>query len=99
MNRRCLYVVSIALMLLTPCCRKAQDNAREDTTTDIAELDTAVPLNDTTIVPSDTVAVADFTEPEYADGVIPSIRAASPEYADKLAQEGQDGFIIVDKPE
>lgn len=97
MNRRYLYVVSIALMLLTPCCRKAQDNAREDTTTDIAELDTAVPLNDTTIVPSDTVAVADFTEPEYADGVIPSIRAASPEYADKLAQEGQDGFIIVDK--
>lgn len=87
----------LSLLLIISCSRPKADDS--DTVAEyIPELDTATSLIDT-VPQTDTVKVepTDYTEAEYQDGILPVIAAEAPEYAKKLAVEGQKGFIICDK--
>ena len=87
----------LSLLLIISCSRPKTDDS--DTVGEyIPELDTATSLIDT-VPQTDTVKVepVDYTEAEYQDGILPVIAAEAPEYAKKLAVEGQKGFLICDK--
>lgn len=65
---------------------------------EIPYLDTAHAIGDTLVETKDTVvAEADFDNVQYAGGILPVISEEVPSYADRLAAEGDEGFIVVDK--
>lgn len=80
------------------CNKPAKNEDQDSVVTEIPELDTAASIVDTVAtVPVDTLAADKSTEGEYPDGILPVIREEAPEYYEKLKQQGNEGFIIVDK--
>lgn len=102
MNRSAIFsyiafclIIGVYALMLSSCHGKTKSSSSAE---EINELDTAVVISiDTVVIPEDTMSADDFNDVEYSDGVIPAILEASPEYAERLAREGSDGFIIVDK--
>lgn len=81
-------------------CSRSHGSEEDDSTNgeDIPYLDTAQAIGDTLVGTQDTVtAEADFNDAQYAGGILPVISEEVPSYADRLAADGGEGFIVVDK--
>lgn len=93
------FITALLLCIISISCNR-KDSSKSDNydTERIESLDTARPLTDSVVAdkPDNTVK-KDFSDQEYVGGILPRIQEASSEYAERLAAEGGDGFIVVDK--
>lgn len=95
----CTAALAFALILSSCSDSKSDDNS-DSTADNIAALDTAKPLAADSASKDSTekkLPPLNFNDPAFSHGVIPAIKEASAEYAQKLSEQGHEGFLIVDK--
>lgn len=93
-----LIFTAISVMILAGCSGNHKNKEQDSNliAEDIMALDTATPIKADSVM-NEIKEELDYDQPAFENGIIPVIEAKVPEYAEKLAQSGHDGFIVVDK--
>lgn len=89
-----LNILCLITLLSASCIRNKStiENSEES-----IPIDTSTAIDVPVIIDSDTIQEIDYQSEEYSEGILPIIEMTSPEYAERLRKEGNNGFIIVDK--